>query len=99
MCVVSGDPHYRSFDGKLFNDQGLCEYSLSKTCLTDGLDGLPSFELYAMTEARNGTRSVSYPMYVDIKYNGINVRLSRNPTSESGFPVIATVGPPVSALV
>jgi hypothetical protein len=83
---VTGDPHYRTFDVRQFDYQGICKYNLASVCSEDTV--LPHFQVFARSENRYGVTSVSYVWYVEMVYKNTTVRLI-NSGSGVGVPVNA----------
>lgn len=59
VCTVFGDPHYRTFDGRVFNFQGACKYLLTSDCRND------SFSIRVTNDARS-SRSFSWTKTVTL---------------------------------
>ncbi|KAK9530401.1 hypothetical protein VZT92_011903 [Zoarces viviparus] len=60
-CTISGDPHYYTFDNKVFHFQGTCTYVLSEQCGR----GLPYYRVEGKNEHRGSTR-VSWTRLVKV---------------------------------
>ena len=60
VCTVFGDPHYRTFDGRVFNFQGACKYLLTSDCQNS------SFSVRVTNDART-SRSFSWTKTVTLK--------------------------------
>lgn len=75
ICYVSGDPHYRTFDGLILHYQGVCRYNLASS--QQHFPTLPYFRVLAKNERRPGSTHVSYTRYVDVEIFGHNVRLDK----------------------
>ncbi|XP_054711159.1 BMP-binding endothelial regulator protein-like [Uloborus diversus] len=70
ICTVFGDPHYKTFDNKMFNYQGSCKYVLSKDCVNR------TFSIEVLNEARY-SKLFSWTKSITIKANGTKIRLGQ----------------------
>lgn len=73
-CSASGDPHYRSFDGRKFDFQGTCVYQLAGLC--SERSGLVPFKVTVQNDHR-GSKAVSYTRTVKFSIYGITLTISR----------------------
>ncbi|KAK5876154.1 hypothetical protein CesoFtcFv8_027151 [Champsocephalus esox] len=72
-CVVSGDPHYNTFDKKFYTFMGTCTYTLARTCKNN--TG-PWFSVEGKNEER-GVSGVSYLRKLYVTVNGVTVTLMK----------------------
>ncbi|KAH0508324.1 Kielin/chordin-like protein [Microtus ochrogaster] len=72
-CMAFGDPHYRTFDGRLLHFQGSCSYVLAKDC--HGND----FSVHVTNDDR-GRRGVAWTQEVAVLLGTVAVRLLQGRT-------------------
>jgi hypothetical protein len=75
MCIISGDPHYKTFDGKQIHYQGECLYNLVSR--VDANNGLPDFSILGKHEKRPGNQNVTYLRYLQVNYLSYVIKLKR----------------------
>ncbi|XP_017261029.1 kielin/chordin-like protein isoform X2 [Kryptolebias marmoratus] len=67
-CIAFGDPHYRTFDGRMLHFQGACTYVLTQDC--EGGD----FSVHATNDDR-GRNGVSWTKEVTVFLGNVTVQL------------------------
>ncbi|KAJ8357485.1 hypothetical protein SKAU_G00202790 [Synaphobranchus kaupii] len=72
-CHVFGDPHYLTYNGKLYNFQGACNYTLAKTCG----NGTVQFTVTGRNENR-GNPAWSALNSVALEVQGLHLALRKN---------------------
>ncbi|KAF6732039.1 IgGFc-binding protein [Oryzias melastigma] len=77
-CTVSGDPHYYTFDNKVFHFQGTCTYVLSEQCQNE----LPYFRVEAKNEHLGSTR-VSWTGLVKVFVYNETIELVKRTTGKA----------------
>jgi len=87
VCTVFGDPHYKTFDGKIFNFQGSCKYLLTKDCsagqnnssfsirITNDARDTVAFSWLRTVTVRLGKTKVSLLQKMRVKVDGKKVSL------------------------
>nr|CAD7574430.1 unnamed protein product [Timema californicum] len=70
VCTVFGDPHYRTFDGKVYSFQGSCKYLLTADCVAH------TFNIRVTNNART-TKTSSWTKTISIKVGEIKVNLGQ----------------------
>ena len=69
VCTAWGDPHYITFDGKTYDYQGDCDYTLVKDCINS--TDLPSFHLTTENVKIKPSDKVAYTQELNLEFAGV----------------------------
>ncbi|KAG1651570.1 BMP-binding endothelial regulator protein [Nymphon striatum] len=74
VCTVFGDPHYQTFDGRIFNFQGSCKYLLTKDCRR----GLNSTFMVKVRNDGRHSKYFSWTKTITIKIEDVKIALEQH---------------------